>query len=417
MYNNDNYQNSNSLFGTGNQNNNLSSENNSSNQQAGIFDNAVNNTGAVDVPPELSEIKNLSDASIATAPTMDVLGPMNIMPNTLPEKNDRLDEYERGNVPINNQDSGQSNINSFQNQNNIGINNNISGNITNTQNSFQPVNQSMNNYSQNSFQPVNQPINNPINNFNQNNSYISEGQINGPQLNNPNQFINQNIFSNVIPNSNNQINNNLNNEYNLNPEFNNFNQNNSYINEGQINGPQLNNSNQFINQDLNNSINDSSALSVNNDIESNNIENTDTLAPKEIDATSDSNPVNNDVDNSNNNINEPEAAKNDYNIVQDENLGEPELKEELDESYTEPDVLEIMDLDTKEETLDEVQEKEEHQDNVEQDSNSKIDKPLIKTAVDKIKELVEELKESGIDIEIDEFDFEELFQLVVKLKK
>ena len=359
MYNNDNYQNSNSLFGTGNQNNNLSSENNISNQQAGIFDNAVNNTGAVDVPPELSEIKNLSDASIATAPTMDVLGPMNIMPNTLPEKNDRLDEYERGNVPINNQDSGQSNINSFQNQNNIGINNNISGNITNTQNSFQPVNQSMNNYSQNSFQPVNQPINNPINNFNQNNSYI---------------------------------------------------------NEGQINGPQLNNSNQFINQDLNNSINDSSASSVNNDIESNNIENTDTLAPKEIDATSDSNPVNNDVDNSNN-INEAEAAKNDYDIVQDENLGEPELKEELDESYTEPDVLEIMDLDTKEETLDEVQEKEEHQDNVEQDSNSKIDKPLIKTAVDKIKELVEELKESGIDIEIDEFDFEELFQLVVKLKK
>ena len=416
MYNNDNYQNSNSLFGTGNQNNNLSSENNISNQQAGIFDNAVNNTGAVDVPPELSEIKNLSDASIATAPTMDVLGPMNIMPNTLPEKNDRLDEYERGNVPINNQDSGQSNINSFQNQNNIGINNNISGNITNTQNSFQPVNQSMNNYSQNSFQPVNQPINNPINNFNQNNSYISEGQINGPQLNNPNQFINQNIFSNVIPNSNNQINNNLNNEYNFNPEFNNFNQNNSYINEGQINGPQLNNSNQFINQDLNNSINDSSASSVNNDIESNNIENTDTLAPKEIDATSDSNPVNNDVDNSNN-INEAEAAKNDYDIVQDENLGEPELKEELDESYTEPDVLEIMDLDTKEETLDEVQEKEEHQDNVEQDSNSKIDKPLIKTAVDKIKELVEELKESGIDIEIDEFDFEELFQLVVKLKK
>ena len=417
MYNNDNYQNSNSLFGTGNQNNNLSSENNISNQQAGIFDNAVNNTGAVDVPPELSEIKNLSDASIATAPTMDVLGPMNIMPNTLPEKNDRLDEYERGNVPINNQDSGQSNINSFQNQNNIGINNNISGNITNTQNSFQPVNQSMNNYSQNGFQPVNQPINNPINNFNQNNSYISEGQINGPQLDNPNQFINQNISSNVIPNSNNQINNNLNNEYNLNPEFNNFNQNNSYINEGQINGPQLNNSNQFINQDLNNSINDLSALSVNNDIESNNIENTDTLTSKEIDATSDSNPVNNDVDNSNNNINEPEAAKNDYDIVQDENLGEPELKEGLDESYTEPDVLEIMDLDTKEETLDEVQEKEEHQDNVEQDSNSKIDKPLIKTAVDKIKELVEELKESGIDIEIDEFDFEELFQLVVKLKK
>ncbi|MBQ9013335.1 MAG: hypothetical protein IJ094_07265 [Bacilli bacterium] len=417
MYNNDNYQNSNSLFGTGNQNNNLSSENNISNQQAGIFDNAVNNTGAVDVPPELSEIKNLSDASIATAPTMDVLGPMNIMPNTLPEKNDRLDEYERGNVPINNQDSGQSNINSFQNQNNIGINNNISGNITNTQNSFQPVNQSMNNYSQNGFQPVNQPINNPINNFNQKNSYISEGQINGPQLDNPNQFINQNISSNVIPNSNNQINNNLNNEYNLNPEFNNFNQNNSYINEGQINGPQLNNSNQFINQDLNNSINDLSALSVNNDIESNNIENTDTLTSKEIDATSDSNPVNNDVDNSNNNINEPEAAKNDYDIVQDENLGEPELKEGLDESYTEPDVLEIMDLDTKEETLDEVQEKEEHQDNVEQDSNSKIDKPLIKTAVDKIKELVEELKESGIDIEIDEFDFEELFQLVVKLKK
>ena len=58
-------------------------------------------TQPVDVPPDLGEIKNLSDATVASAPTMDVLGPMNIMPETLPPKNDPLDAYENGTLNVN----------------------------------------------------------------------------------------------------------------------------------------------------------------------------------------------------------------------------------------------------------------------------------------------------------------------------
>ena len=42
--------------------------------------NNINDTG-MDLPPELGEIKELSDAPIAKAPTMEVLSPMNIIPD------------------------------------------------------------------------------------------------------------------------------------------------------------------------------------------------------------------------------------------------------------------------------------------------------------------------------------------------
>jgi len=49
-----------------------------------------------DIPPELDEIKGLNDATKINAPTMDVLGPMNLMPEKTLEPADALTQYENG---------------------------------------------------------------------------------------------------------------------------------------------------------------------------------------------------------------------------------------------------------------------------------------------------------------------------------
>ncbi len=56
--------------------------------------NSINDTG-MDLPPELGEIKELSDAPIAKAPTMEVLSPMNIIPEEF-DGNNILDNYDAG---------------------------------------------------------------------------------------------------------------------------------------------------------------------------------------------------------------------------------------------------------------------------------------------------------------------------------
>ena len=56
--------------------------------------NNINDTG-MDLPPELGEIKELSDAPIAKAPTMEVLSPMNIIPDEF-DGNNILDNYDAG---------------------------------------------------------------------------------------------------------------------------------------------------------------------------------------------------------------------------------------------------------------------------------------------------------------------------------
>ncbi len=56
--------------------------------------NNINDTG-MDLPPELGEIKELSDAPIAKAPTMEVLSPMNVIPENF-DGNNILDNYDAG---------------------------------------------------------------------------------------------------------------------------------------------------------------------------------------------------------------------------------------------------------------------------------------------------------------------------------
>ena len=89
-------------------NNGYPMQNQNGYQMPGIDYNAMPSfqTQTNDIPPELGEIKNLNEATVAQAPTMDVLGPMNIMPDTLPNANtDKLDAYENGSLNINNMES------------------------------------------------------------------------------------------------------------------------------------------------------------------------------------------------------------------------------------------------------------------------------------------------------------------------
>lgn len=121
-----------------------------------------------------------------------------------------------------------------------------------------------------------------------------------------------------------------------------------------------------------------------------------------------SEPVEEDkLDDINEDVQETEDLKTNLEEISDITLEETNLSDlGLDESYTEPDVLEIMDLenDVKEEA-------------VEESDESSISQGLVSKNVEKIKALIEELKASGVDIELEEFDFESMYQLIVKLKK
>lgn len=74
---------------------------NSNNDSSSINNNDVQNIDIApkessDMPPELGEIKGLNDATKVNAPTLDVLGPMNLMPEHEIEPQDALAQYENG---------------------------------------------------------------------------------------------------------------------------------------------------------------------------------------------------------------------------------------------------------------------------------------------------------------------------------
>ena len=123
--------------------------------------------------------------------------------------------------------------------------------------------------------------------------------------------------------------------------------------------------------------------------------------------------------NENNNINEnsvlsdniiPESKNQsineDYEIIQEKKLSDTSSTLLNDYNiYDEPDTLEIMDLDS--DILSSNENKEQ---------NIPIETSLY-DSVEKIKELVEQIKLNGIKIDIEEFDFEEMYQLIVKIEK
>lgn len=347
--------------------------------------NSLNNAATnVDVPPELGEIKNLNDAMVTSAPTMDVLGPAYVMPDNLPT-NDPLEAYDNGNLNINNPSA-------------IGVQNN-------------PLNTTQS-YTTNSFQN-NTPVNGFSNQFNANPSMMNQVINNGPIPSQPlgQPSLNQpldggitspntlNNFQYEIP-SNNQFNPFSNVQVNagssLNPNDT-FNVNNNFTSP--LNYETLANKVNFTNQPI------SSDPVVQN--ESPDETDKEEILPQEKEDKE------KDVTSSQSEETKEEQADDDSSI--DEEKGASSLNDlGLDDTYAEPDSLEIMDLDSEKEE----QSFEENDESSQTDIPTTDDdvNPVLKS-VDKIKTLIEELKGQGQDIELDEFDFEEMFQLIIKLKK
>lgn len=337
---------------------------------ADSFNNDINisSISENDVPPDLPPIKNLSDATVSSAPTMDVLGPMNIMPETLPTTNDPLDAYENGNINLNN--------------NNI-FNQNISSSFVapNNQNNFNnnSLNQSMLDNNTNIYPSWNENIYNPQN---------------------------QNIESTSMPYNGYQPSNGLsNNKYDI-SNYNTINQPTSIVNQTELN-------------DFNNTI--GSQNSFENPVNDYKTEESNQ------DYTIDQSIINDEQQLESRQDKEETKEDNikEYDILQNESLNEEKKEEEklketsindlgLDESYTEPDTLEIMDFEN-EEDLDEPEEKNEVE--TSQKEEITIEPGSISKNVERIKALLEEIKSSGIDLELEEFDFETMYQLIIKINK
>lgn len=334
---------------------------------ADSFNNDINisSISENDVPPDLPPIKNLSDATVSSAPTMDVLGPMNIMPETLPTSNDPLDAYENGNINLNNNGVFNQNVEpSFvapNNQNNF--NNDL-------------LNQSMLDNNTNIYPSWNENIYNPQN---------------------------QNIESTSMPYNGYQPSNGLsNNEYDI-INYNTINQPTSIVNQTELND--FNNNTIGFQNSFENPVNDYKTEESNQDYT---IDQSIINDEQQLESRQDKEETKDD------NIKE-------YDILQNESLNkEEELKETsindlgLDESYTEPDTLEIMDFEN-EEDLDEPEEKNEAE--TSQKEEVSLEPESISKNVERIKALLEEIKSSGIDLELEEFDFETMYQLIIKINK
>lgn len=335
------------------------------------FLNGYNSTlSSNDIPPDLGEIKNLSEATVSTAPTMDVLDPMNVMPNNLPTNNDPLDAYENGSININ------SSLNNSVIPQNVQTQNNISDNL----NMFQNI-----------------PETNPVNNL-YNSQMIQPSNYEGiPQQNNIIQS-NPNINiqnSNLVPNQYNNINQNaslnFNNDYNA-SLANNFNSQ-PISPSSQLNSLNI--------QSTSESINNNIPTQSDNIIDNHDFELTKPIL-EEKNEEKDSDDTNEEKD---------------YNIIQNQDLADnkgsnPNVTDlGLDESYTEQDTLEIMDIENDE--LDD----DDGENAVSIVESHDIEPGSISKSVEKIKELIEEIKTSGISIELEEFDFESMYQLVIKIKK
>lgn len=322
-----------------------------------------------DVPPDLPPIKNLSDATVSSAPTMDVLGPMNIMPKTLPTSNDPLDAYENGNINLNNNGVFNQNVEpSFV--------------VPNNQNNFNnnSLNQSMLDNNTNIYPSWNENIYNPQN---------------------------QNIESTSMPYNGYQPSNGLsNNEYDI-SNYNTINQPTSIVNQTELND--FNNNTIGSQNSFENPVNDYKTEESNQDYT---IDQSIINDEQQLESRQDKEEPKED------NIKE-------YDILQEESLNEEKKEEEklkensindlgLDESYTEPDTLEIMDFEN-EEDLDEPEEKNEAE--TSQKEAITIEPGSISKNVERIKALLEEIKSSGIDLELEEFDFETMYQLIIKINK
>lgn len=335
-----------------------------------VKENEIAQESQNDLPPELGEIKNLNDATVMQAPTMDALGPANFVTENQTLVNDPLDLYERNGFIKN---ESEFPLPSFE------------------QNNMNTINQTFNNdFSNSSFKENNtfSNIDNTIlNNFS---GLGSENDINSDYN------ISSNFNSFSPTNSENKFNIPVNNEAEnhdyeivnrpLEQSTNNYDFSNTFYNENNViqnNFSGLNSENE-----------------INNDIETNDFE----ILNKSL--VQDSNEENKLLDKETDDIelSKPEDiinSKEEENITDISSLG-------IDEIYTEPDSLEIFDT----ELFDE------------EDEINIIDKTIVSDIsensnedIESIKKIVEELKAKGKNIKVEEFDFENMHQLIIIMEK
>lgn len=308
----------------------------------------------VDVPPDLGEIKNLSEATVANAPTMDVLEPMNVMPDSLPKSSDLLDAYESGKLNVNYNSPTAFSNQTFPQQNEVIAQQNFNNNSN-------------------------------ASNFNSLNNNFQAGAIE-PQNNFADGY--------QIPNANQNV---FNNEYQT-PNLSSLNQMNQTPLSSQA---PFDNYAPNLSENYNNDT--SSLLSPNNELSSSQLSKEE-QGDKENKVELPENQELSDINSDEMQVQE-ELNKADLDSKQDDETNLSSLG--LDESYAQPDMLEIMDLDndSKSEETKEVNGEEN------KDSTTVLDN------VTKIKNVIEDLKNKGADIEVEEFDFETMYQLVVKLNK
>lgn len=360
-----------------------------------------------DIPPDLGEIKNLSDASVASAPTMDVLAPMNVMPESLPPKQDPLDAYENGSLNIqNNVPNINMNLNNSFPQQNYNVQNTIP-NYPNNQPDLNNFNSNVN-LMNNNYPTMN------ISNTDTNNNVQNQPSFSVPSSNFPTVEGVQNLYqTNSIPSFNNldynQIGSQPQNDFNTNSALNNslpslndnYNlpSNEAISNENSYPTP-TENMNYITKEENSNNSDDTEDDSTTTS--------SSVLIPEESKEESEDNEKNEESNTISNNE-EPQEVE-----TKGEESTETNLEDlGIEADFSEPDTLEIMDIDNDfEQVSNEVNESLE-----ENKLENQETKGLVSKNVDKIKALIEELKESGADIELEEFDFESMYQLIVKLKK
>ncbi len=360
------FNNSNEVFGSGVNNGNSIINQNLVQQPETFNPNLTVPTTQMDIPPELGEIKSLNEATVASAPTMDVLDPMNVMKETVSPK-DPLDNYENGTLGSFNNASVFPNSNfPFDNMPQVeGIPSASVNNIMNN-NSFETP---LPDQTQTFNPPFNQNNNiimpNPANYESKSNNLSSQFE-NGPTMKNEglNSLTNQ-FNSMVMPNENNNLSNSFDTGYQPNTT-----QDNMITSET---------------KELNSSLNSvaSKSFSFEQPTQTNTIitvDNEEHLLPMD--------------------------QNNEYTIIQNDDLNKDDNISTLsnlgiENAYDEPDTLDILDI-NEDET----------------DVKPKDEKTAsVSEIVEKIKELLEELKVEGANVDLEEFDFEDMYELIIKINK
>ena len=368
------------------------------------------NPTTMDIPPELDDIKNLSDAQKLSGPTLSALDPMNVMPDTNEEPKSKLDLYDNG-IKFNTDTQDTGNINNEENKYNL--NNNVNPWLNNVDNNISSYTSTNDTYGTNKEDYYNSNNDSLVNTSNENNN--SSFFKNTYNVDN---YINSTETDNSVEKKDNENNNNSNITFNsdvVSPikENNMFNPNNSFnIDINTL--PSLDSDDDY------DKINTSSNLIQSNQ---NKIKGLDEIINTDYSSEESEKDEENDnklgLDNipdlnsfiiskkedekaetkeeSEKEINDYNSLKNDdYNVVHDVDLSLPNISkidtlDDIDNIKDDTDTLEIID------------EEEAKEDNNE--------------SITKIKKLVTELKNQGELIELEEFDFENTYQLVIKVTK